>query len=67
MSPCIKQKNYRITTKDLTRLTIREADRAATIMIDGRKLRVKARPVLRLEKLAYLSRARDFGRTEAGE
>ncbi len=44
------RKEYRITTKNLSHLTLRETERASVIGIDGRNLRVKAGPEVRLEK-----------------
>ncbi|MSV28288.1 MAG: hypothetical protein EXQ52_06025 [Bryobacterales bacterium] len=44
------RRKYRITTKNLSGLTLRETDRAAAIMIDGQNLRVKAGPGVHLEK-----------------
>jgi len=43
---------YTITTRNLTRLVLREADRAASIDIDGQKVSVKAAPAIALEKSA---------------
>lgn len=45
-------KHYRIATKNLTRLTLRETETAADIRIDGKMLRVKGAPSITLEKLA---------------
>jgi pimeloyl-ACP methyl ester carboxylesterase len=44
-------KQYRITTKNLARLTLRETAKAANIRIDGQTLRVKAAPEIVLEKV----------------
>jgi hypothetical protein len=41
---------YDIATKNLTRLVLRETDRANTISIDGQKLRVKPAPEMALTK-----------------
>ncbi len=41
---------YKITTHNVARLTLREMDRARQIEIDGREVRVKAAPVVALEK-----------------
>ncbi|MFN7928840.1 MAG: hypothetical protein U0Y68_13000 [Blastocatellia bacterium] len=43
-------KQYQITTKNLTRLTLRETNNAATIRIDGQELKVKAASAITLEK-----------------
>jgi pimeloyl-ACP methyl ester carboxylesterase len=42
--------HYQIRTKNLTRLTLRETDRAKEIQIDGQTLKVKAAPEIVLEK-----------------
>jgi hypothetical protein len=42
--------HYQIRTKNLTRLTLRETDRAKEIQIDGQTLKVKAAPEIALEK-----------------
>ena len=44
------RKQYEITTKNLTRLALRETEHASTIKIDGQDLRVKASPAIELEK-----------------
>lgn len=44
------RKQYQITTKNLTRLVLRETDHAAEIQIDGQALRVKPAPEIALEK-----------------
>lgn len=44
-------KQYRIATKNLTRLTLRETSKAAGIQIDGQNLKVKAAPEIVLEKV----------------
>ena len=41
---------YDITTRNLTRLVLRQTDRARAITIDGQKLRVKSAPETTLEK-----------------
>jgi hypothetical protein len=41
---------YEITTRNLTRLVLRQTDRATLITIDGQKLRVKSAPEMTLEK-----------------
>jgi hypothetical protein len=41
---------YDITTKNLSRLILRETDRVAQIRIDGQSLRIKAAPELALQK-----------------
>jgi pimeloyl-ACP methyl ester carboxylesterase len=41
---------YQITTRNLTRLTLRETGHAAEIEIDGQTLRVKPAPAIALEK-----------------
>jgi pimeloyl-ACP methyl ester carboxylesterase len=41
---------YEITTKNLTRLILRETDHAESIQIDGQKLSVKRAPEIALEK-----------------
>jgi len=41
---------YDITTKNLTRLVLRQTDRASAISIDGQKLSVKAAPEMTFEK-----------------
>jgi pimeloyl-ACP methyl ester carboxylesterase len=41
---------YEITTKNLTRLVIREAERASGLRIDGQKVSVKSAPEVVLEK-----------------
>jgi hypothetical protein len=41
---------YEITTKNLTRLILRETDRATAISIDGQKLHIKSAPELAFEK-----------------
>lgn len=41
---------YDITTKNLTRIVLRQTDRASAISIDGQKLSVKAAPEMTLEK-----------------
>src|SRR5439155_13965894 len=43
-------KQYSITTKNLTRLTLRETSKAAEIKIDGQILKVKGAPEIVLEK-----------------
>jgi hypothetical protein len=43
-------KDYQITTKNLSRLTLREANKAASIKIDGEDLKVKGAPEIVLEK-----------------
>ncbi len=43
---------FDITTKNLTRLVLRETERAAAINIDGQKLSVKGAPEIALEKEA---------------
>src|SRR5205823_934652 len=43
---------YEITTKNLTRLILRETDRAESITIDGQKLSVTRAPEIALEKSA---------------
>ena len=43
-------KQYEITTKNLTRLSLREMAKAADIKIDGQDLKVKAAPEIILEK-----------------
>ena len=45
-------KRYLIATKNLNRLTLREADHAAKIRIDGQDLRVKAMSEIALERSA---------------
>ncbi|MDQ6706194.1 MAG: hypothetical protein M3Z85_09515, partial [Acidobacteriota bacterium] len=45
-------RQYEIATKNLTRVTLRETDRAASIKIDGQQLRVKHAPSITLEKSA---------------
>ncbi len=42
--------HYEITTRNLTRLVLRETARAAAITIDGQKLNVKAAPEMTFEK-----------------
>src|SRR5579871_6795526 len=44
------RKQYQITTRNLTRLELRETDHASEIHIDGQVLRVKASPEIALEK-----------------
>ena len=44
-------KDYRITTRNLTRLTLRETAKAGTIKIDSQTLKVKAAPQIILEKI----------------
>jgi hypothetical protein len=41
---------YDITTRNLTRLVLRQTDRATSITIDGQKLRVKSAPEMTLAK-----------------
>jgi hypothetical protein len=41
---------YEITTRNLTRLVLRQTDRATSITIDGQKLRVNAAPEMTFEK-----------------
>src|SRR5438445_575779 len=41
---------YEITTRNLTRLVLRQTDRATSITIDGQKLRVKSAPEMAFEK-----------------
>ena len=41
---------YEITTRNLTRLVLRQTDRATSITIDGQKLRVKSAPEMTFEK-----------------
>jgi hypothetical protein len=41
---------YDITTRNLTRLVLRQTDRATSITIDGQKLRVKSAPEMTFEK-----------------
>lgn len=41
---------YKVTTKNLVRVTLREAAKAATIRIDGQDLKVKGAPEIVLEK-----------------
>ena len=43
-------RQYQITTKNLTRLTLRETSKAGTIQIDGQNLKVKSAPEIVLEK-----------------
>lgn len=43
-------KQYEITTKNLTRLTLRETSKAAGIQIDGQSLKVKGAPEIVLER-----------------
>ena len=43
-------KDYRITTKNVTRLVLRETKNAATVQIDGRSLQVSSAPAIALEK-----------------
>jgi len=45
-------KEYRVTTKNLTRLTLREANRAEHVRIDGEDLKVKGAAEITLEKVA---------------
>ena len=45
-------KQYEITTKNLTRITLRETTKAASIKIDGQDLKVKSAPEMVLEKVA---------------
>ncbi len=45
-------KRYRITTKNLARLTLRETDHASEIQIDGATVTVKAAAAVTLEKVA---------------
>lgn len=45
------RKTYRITTGNLTHLTLRETARASEIRIDGQTLRVKGAPELKLERV----------------
>ena len=45
-------KQYRIATKNLTRLALRETGHAAMIKIDGQDLKVKSGPEIALEKSA---------------
>ncbi|MGH9721674.1 MAG: hypothetical protein ACRD8O_15810 [Bryobacteraceae bacterium] len=44
------RRRYDIATKNLARLILREADRAADISIDGQTVRVKSAPEIALEK-----------------
>ena len=44
------RKDYEITTKNLTRLTLRETAKAGSIKIDGQTLKVKVAPEIILEK-----------------
>ncbi|HWB83297.1 MAG TPA: alpha/beta hydrolase-fold protein [Bryobacteraceae bacterium] len=44
------EQQYRITTKNLTRLVLREMNHAETITIDGEKLNVKSAPTIALER-----------------
>ena len=46
------RQKYRITTKNLTRLVLRETDRASEIRVDGQTLRVKPGAEIALEKAA---------------
>ena len=45
-------KRYQITTKNLTRLVLRETSHAAMIKIDGQDIKVKSGPEIALEKTA---------------
>jgi pimeloyl-ACP methyl ester carboxylesterase len=44
------RRRFRITTKNLSRLTLRETEKAASVAIDGQNLRIKGSAELRLEK-----------------
>jgi hypothetical protein len=44
--------NYQIKTNNVTRLVLRETDKASEVQIDGQTLRVKPGPALALEKSA---------------
>jgi len=45
-------KQYQVTTKNLTRLTLRDTNKIATIKIDGQEIKVKGAPSTTLEKVA---------------
>jgi pimeloyl-ACP methyl ester carboxylesterase len=53
---------YRIATRNLTRLTLRETGKAAAITIDGQQLKVKPAPEIVIEKTAGAWRVAKPGR-----
>jgi pimeloyl-ACP methyl ester carboxylesterase len=55
-------KEYQVTTKNVTRLVLRETGRAAQVQIDGQTLNVLAAPELTLEKTDAGWRVADAGK-----